>query len=250
MKVTKILTLFRFRDWIHYLGFIVLGLVFGGFSINLFILLLTSVALLSYAFSLNEVYDKGLKTKLFLWPLVISIILLIFLNLVQILFALIFIIIMTMYSYQFPRLKSKPIICTLCNAVAFPCLFAIGFFELGILNYNFIYFFSILLLLSFVIQLIHELSDIDDDKINGVITTAIKFEEDKVRILLWLSLVIIMIITTLFLPSRYYLFSLILFIFYFVIRIKRDDWHRIRIEFKYIGTAIGIVIALSELLFY
>lgn len=249
MKFFEKIFLLRIEDWIHYLGFPILGMVFGGFSKNLVPITLLSGFILAYAFSLNEVYDKKIESKIYLLPLLLSFLMFFFINPIQIAFALFFILIMTLYSYPIPRLKSKPIVCTIANAIAFPCLFAIGFFDLGIMNYSFVYIFSILFSLSFVIQLIHELSDVDEDKKEKVATTPIYFGESNTRIMIWFFLMITIMISFLSYSVNPSLLLLIPFSLYSIVRTTKKDWYKIRVEFRYFGTFIGAVITVLEILY-
>jgi 4-hydroxybenzoate polyprenyltransferase len=241
--------IFRIKDWLHYLGFTVLGIVFGGLLANIvFILLLLSALMLAYAYSLNVAYDKKLKTRLYLIPLVTSLALFVFLNPMQMLFSVIFLFIVTVYSIPKPHLKSKPVICTLCNAIAFPCLFALGFFGAGSSMSLFIYFYTVLFLLSVVIQLIHELSDLEEDKRDKIITTAARFGERITGSVIWLCLIITALISVASVLTIPTLFLLLPFSIYFIIRTKVNDWSRIRLEFRYIGTVLGGLVALFEIL--
>jgi 4-hydroxybenzoate polyprenyltransferase len=57
--------------------------------------------------------------------------------------------------------------------LAFPQIFLVGYFEIGNFDLKAFLIFLLLVLLSGIIQLIHEIGDIKEDALAGVITSAV-----------------------------------------------------------------------------
>lgn len=93
----KYLKIFRVREWLHYLGYVLLGSLVSK-NLNAINFALGS-AMLAYAFSINDYYDKKLKEKHFMLPLIASFISLSFLNELQHIFYFSFIALFTLSSW-------------------------------------------------------------------------------------------------------------------------------------------------------
>jgi 4-hydroxybenzoate polyprenyltransferase len=153
-----------------------------------------SAALLAYAYSFNDIYDKELeysrrgslflrariRTKRALFPvipLLVSLVLLSMFSLHVVILGVSFAILWAMYSYPVPRLKAIPGVCTVVNGVGFPVLFLMGFAVEAPPNLESMLIFCMLVLLEIPAQLIHEVCHASKDRLFQVHTTAVRYGE-------------------------------------------------------------------------
>jgi len=235
-EIQKILKYYRIKDWIHYLGYVLLGSVASkNFHwMNFWIASL----MLAYAYSFNE-YSKH-KKRYFLLPLIISIPFLYFLSNFQFFDYFSFILIFTLYSWPKIWLEGKPIISTFSNGIGFSLLFLFPFKSYK----ETFYFFPILLLLFFLnigAQLIHEIIHYKMDKKIRKFTTCVKFGIKNSISLLRISLLIV-IFLALFI-SKYFkliaLSTLTFSLYFFSSSYKKVDI-KFRKRFKNYGIICGI----------
>lgn len=242
----EILKYYRVSDWYYYLGFIILGFTLNSLlNIDIIKHLLLGSFLLAYAYSLNDFSDKNEKKKFFIFPLILSILLLPFFNNFQILTSLIFLMIVTLYSVYPFRWKSKPFISSFCNGFGFTIIFLLGYFYISTLNLNGILLASLFFCFNMVAQFMHEIIHLDKDKKRNIITTAV-FLNDRVKNIC--HAFHLLAITFIFI-LLYYNFlntiissAMLLFIIWFTIRIETIEINeKIRKEYKNFGILIGII---------
>ena len=194
ININKILVFFRIKDWIHVLGLVVLGFVCGsGWNIEFgaFILSLLIGSLhLAYGYSLNDCFDININYKFLkgkdLFPFKKAIILSLSALMINCLVCLLFFtkglilvglgaVLGWIYSAPPTRLKNVPVLGLFCNSMAFSVLFLMGYcvnknFDTTSLAWTFFIFFLFL-----PIQLIHELNDMEEDKLKKISTTACRY---------------------------------------------------------------------------
>jgi 4-hydroxybenzoate polyprenyltransferase len=187
---------YRISEWIHFLGFVFLGILFGAGSSNPDLyhtleVLIASSLLLAFAYSFNLLCDSELessvrlsrKAKLSHHPreLLLSFLpAVLALSLVAwsaetVLLAIIFLLVWTLYSCPGPRLKAIPVLCTVTNGLGFSILFLMGFAAVTHLSPASLMFFCILVLLEIPGQLIHEVTHSNEDTQLGDKTTAVQY---------------------------------------------------------------------------
>ncbi len=173
----NIFSLYRIREWFHFLGLPVLGYFSQpeSYSFPFLILLLGITFLLGcFSYSLNEIFDRSLPPKY------MRVVLLPFLILIPSFWALntlfrrvvlgILLGIAILYSSPYPSLKSHPFVGTLINAGGFPLLFILG---VPYLNKTTLVFYLYFFFLMATAQLIHEMAHKEEDKKRKICTTAI-----------------------------------------------------------------------------
>ena len=122
--IFKIEKAYRVKDWIHFLGFTILGFFYYTQPLEkLPILLLNSSLLLAYAYSFNNYVDLKQKRLIVpIIPLIMHLLIIPFLQTYTLVLSLFFIITATTYSMPILKLKSIPIIGTLLNPIGFVTL--------------------------------------------------------------------------------------------------------------------------------
>lgn len=240
----NILKYYRAKDWIHYLGYILLGCL-ASHNLNL-LNFLVGALMLAYTYSFNDYFDKKLKNKLFILPLLLSLTFLPFLTKLQILFYFIFILIFSFYSWPITYLEGRPIISTLSNSIGFLLLFFLPFTSIEKIL-RFLTFSLLLFLLNTAAQLIHEIVDYKFDKKIGKITTAVKLEIPSTILLLRVCLLLILICSLmLFSICKFVSLSTIFFSSYFTFLSFREKINEdFRKKFKYFGIFAGIIYLLD-----
>ena len=231
----EFLNSFRIKDWVHYLGYVLLGSISSG-NLNLINFLLASL-MLAYAYSLNE-YDK-IKKKYFLFPLLISFFLLPCLNYFQFLIYLFFILTFTFYSSPKIWLEGRPLFSTLSNAIGFSLIFLLPFnsYEKFVLFFD---LFSLLFLLNFAAQIIHEIVHYSIDKKSKKNTTCVKIGIKNSIFLLKINLIfIILLATIMFKHFKLISLSTIVFSLYFLFLTKINS--ETRKKFRYYGIICGTI---------
>ena len=176
--------IYRIRNWYYYLGFPVLGYTISGctqFKISIFLTLIigTSFAL-AFVYSLNDFADNDTKKKYFIAPSFFLVLCLFWFRPIGIIALLFFILLHSCYSLSPFRFKQYPIIGTLCNAIAFPQLFLLGYLNDFYIDIKGIFILVFLFLSSIVIELIHEVNHFEQDKVKSDITTAVLFGRKKI----------------------------------------------------------------------
>jgi len=237
-KVNKV---YRISDWLHYLGYTLLGSVLSkDIKINTF---LQTSFLLAYAYSFNDYYDKKLKRKHFLIPLILSLITLPFLRIWEVVISLLFLLIFTLYSWPKIWLEGKPIISTLSNSIGFTLLLILPFPNVA---YVLDYFLFILLIfiLNTAAQLLHETVDFREDKKINKVTTAVRFGTKNSLILFKICLLAIVLISFL-LFNNFPFISLSSSIFSLWFSLIREVKRRTRKMFKLLGIIVGVVYLLN-----
>jgi hypothetical protein len=236
-----ILKHFRVKDWLHYLGYTLLASILSS-NLSIINFILTSF-LLAYTYSINDYYDKKLKEKYFLIPLILSFFFLPFASLFTITIFLSLLVLFTLYSWPKVWLEGKPILSTLANSIGFTLIFL-----LPVNSIKTIFEYSTLILLIFTLntaaQLLHEIVHFKKDRKVAKMTTTVAFGVRISTFLFKMSL-IATIFLALLLSSKLPLISLssILFSSYFLL--KRKLKIKVRKTFKILGVFIGIVYSLE-----
>lgn len=235
--IKKIISIYRIKDWIHYLGYNLIA-----FSIlknfNIFIIFLSSL-LLSFVYSFNDYTDKNMKKKFFLYPLLFSFLFISLLSIFQLLVLFLFITIFFLYSWRVSYFEGKPIISTISNSIGFTLLFLLPFnFFLPKLA---IHFSLLLFLLNTIAQLIHEICHYKEDRKIEKITTTVKIGINKSKKLVRILLLITLFFSFIFFEKhKIIFFSTFLFSLYFLLKTKKINL-KTRKEFKKNGIIVGIM---------
>jgi 4-hydroxybenzoate polyprenyltransferase len=275
------LRFYRVLDWLHFLGFTLLGILLadasGSLSLSRTVMIVAaSAGLLAYAYSFNEVFDRELERlhcirqnsavsddsthALFpAVPLLGSLVLLLQFSWAVLVLGVLFSLLWTTYSYPIPRLKAIPVVGTLVNGIGFPLLFLIGFAAVRAPSFGCLWFFLALVLLGIPAQLIHEVCHSQGDRLLQLHTTAIRYGTRRalqggiLALVCVIMLVAIMlnqglvdIMTALSIGSFAGLFTLIL-----LFEHRRQDvanFRQLRVKYKYGGILVGIVVVTSFLL--
>jgi 4-hydroxybenzoate polyprenyltransferase len=187
---------YRFSEWIHFVGFVFLGILFGARSSNPdFIhsleVLIASSLLLAFAYSFNLLCDSELESSVKLsrkadlsrHPLQLLLsflpgaiaLTLIAWSMETFLLGIVFLLVWALYSCPGPRLKAIPVLCTIANGAGFSILFLIGFAAVTRLSPASLSLFCILVLLEMPGQLIHEVTHSNEDTQLADRTTAVQF---------------------------------------------------------------------------
>lgn len=245
----KIFRVYRVGGWYYYLGFILLGLIFKEYSVSIDAVkyLLLGSSLLAYAYSLNDYYDENQTKKYFIYPLILSLLLLSIFNVYQIIVSLLFLVIFTMYSSKPFRFKSLPILSSLLNGFGFISLFFLGYFHTFTISLLGILFAALLFLLELIAQFIHEVVDLEKDKREGIKTTAVVIGVDNIKklsiILLMISILVAFFVHNVSESRANISFSVstLLFSLYFISYIsKKDITLSLRRQYKSFGMILGI----------
>lgn len=253
LSFRKILSIYRITDWLYFIGFSLFGYFFSLHNIRLLQLIFLSAFILSFAYSLNEYYDKNKgKFKFFpYFPLFLSFFFLSGLTLTQILSYLFFIIIFYFYSAP-PRLKGVPFLGSFLNGIGFSLLFLLGYGRLDL----FACFFSLLLFsLEMPAQLIHEVVDYEEDKRDKINTTTIYLGKGGSKSLCYVFL-LASVITSFLISLALEVHSTLLFVpfsLYFLDEIKETNlkqklFQKLRRRYKILGTSTGSLFLLLNIL--
>jgi 4-hydroxybenzoate polyprenyltransferase len=240
-RIFEIAKYYRVNDWIHYLGYVLLSSILVS-NIKL-INFITSAIILAYAYSINDYYDKKMKNKYFLAPLILYWLIVPFISYFSFIISLSFLILFTLYSWPKVWLEGRPIISTIANSIGFTLIFLLPFQDIEKIINN----FSIILIIFFLnsaAQLLHEIVDFKEDKKINKITTTVYFGVEKSLIFFKICLLFV-IILTFFILRKFLLISLssIVFSLYFIG--KKNVNVEIRKNFKIIGIIVGVVYILD-----
>jgi len=233
----RILYVFRVRDWVHYLGYTLIGSMLTR-NFNILNLIVTSL-LLAYAYSFNDYYDKKQKRKYFFIPLISYFILLPFLPTFSILMSIFFLILFTVYSHPKFWLEGRPYISTFSNSVGFTLLLLLPF-QRATHVFDHLPFLILIFLLNSAAQLLHEIVDYKKDRKINKLTTTVKLGIRASLILFKFSLIATLLLAILLL-WRFPLISLsTIFFSLLFLRIKKVD-RKTRRKFKKWGILVGII---------
>ena len=255
IKIKKIIAIYRITDWLHYLGFVLMGFTLRTFHINvinfesLFLILFFSSLLLAYAYSLNDYFDEKSKKKYYLLPLVFSVALLPFLNFSQILLGIIFLVLVTLYSFKGISLMKFPVVSTLLNSVGFMLIFVMGYIAEGDITISGFIFFFLLFIYETVAQLIHEKVHLAADTEFGR-KTSVFYLGNKLTPLIraMLALTVPLSLFLLFETDFiFFVFACILFSLLFFIMAGKID-KKLRKRYKLAGIIVGLFFLLDYLL--
>ena len=249
----KINTVYRITDWLPFLGFALIGLFLklSYFNITnlkaLFFVLIFSSLLLSYAYSLNDYFDKNKKKKYFLLPLIFLVILLPFLNFTQILLGVMFLILVTLYSFRGIALMKFPIVSTLTNSIGFILIFFIGYVVdegttlLGLI------FFLLLFIYQTISQLIHEKVHLREDMESGRKTSAFYLKERTSLFIRGMLILTFPLVLFLLLRTNFTFFAVACTLFSLIFLIKAGQTNK---QLRKIYKLAGIIVGLFFLLDY
>lgn len=256
MELSDLIKIYRIKDWFHYTGFFILGYTLYHSSITpLFLLQTVELSfMLSYAYSLNEFFDKKMAKKYALFPLIslfLTLAFLVFFDLTRAILITVFILLVALYSMPKIRLKSFPIICSFSNNVGFSLLFLLGAAD-KLANLLTIKFFFLLFFLQSAAQFVHELAHMKEDKREGIKTTAILFGKDRTKKLYSSFLILASFVSLTFANNIISFFLLtsptFLFSSYFIFLIDRIDIIELRKKYKTYGVLIGLLFLLNNLI--
>jgi len=186
---------YRFSDWVHFLGFTSLGIVFSTRSgaldlLHVFEVVVSSSLLLAFAYSFNVLCDSELESSVRLsrevrishhsrglllsfFPAAVAL-LLVSWSKETVLLGFLVLVLWALYSSPHPRLKAIPVLCTITNGVGFSLLFLMGYTAVAPLSAPALFFFCALVLLEIPGQLIHEVTHAQGDTLLGDKTTAVQ----------------------------------------------------------------------------
>jgi len=233
----RILNIFRVKDWIHYLGYTLIGSALAK-NFNIVNLIVTSF-LLAYAYSFNDYYDKKQKKKYFLIPLIFYFILLPFLPTFSILVSLFFFILFTAYSHPKIWLEGQPYISTFSNSIGFTLLLLLPF-QRATDVFAYFPFLILIFLLNTAAQLLHEIVDYKEDKKINKITTTVKFGIRTSLTLFKLCLIVTLLLAILLLRKSPLISLSTIFFSLLFLKIKKVN-RKIRRKFKELGILVGII---------
>ncbi len=248
----EINTIYRITDWLPFLGFALMGFALKVSHIDitnlklLFFALIFSSLLLSYAYSLNDYFDKGKKKKYFLLPLIFSVASLSLLNFSQILLGAIFLVLVTLYSFRRISLMKFPVVCTLTNSVGFMLIFIIGYTTQGGVTILGLVFFLLLAIYQTVSQLIHEKVHLKSDIESGRRTSVFYLREKLISLLRIMLLFTFPLSLFLLFKTDFILFAIacMLFSLFFFIKVDEID-KKIRKRYKLAGIVVGLFFLLD-----
>jgi 4-hydroxybenzoate polyprenyltransferase len=245
MMGKKFVEVYRVKHWYYYLGFILLGFsLVSPFNLGLLTLLFLGAFLLAYAYSFNDFCDER-KKPYFIFPLALTILMLPFLNFSQLILALLFLFIVTVYSGRPLRLKAKPFLSSLCNGIGFSILFLLGY-SVKTLDSVALLFFLLFFSFNMIAQFVHEVVDLSEDKKNKIITTAVFLGEQNIKKLCYFFLLLAFFLSLylfcLNVLNILLFFATALFVVFFIYKIfnhKIDK--KLRKEYRNLGVLLGLI---------
>lgn len=248
-----LLSIYRVKNWWYYLGYPLLGFAFADSFNGWYVILLLTALTLAYTYSINEKYDKDTEAYDFLLPLLLSFLLVPFLNTNQAICFVLFVTISTLYSHRLTRLKSIPFIVTIANGTLFSLLFCTGYLGTKGPDLFMFHIFTLIFFFNIGAQLIHELMDLKEDLDGRINTTVVYLGERQTVSLLVLSF-LFGIIHSLYLYLIGVLsaleFPLILMFWIFsLLTIRSRKWDVARRRYRYAGTIVGGLLFLSKITF-
>lgn len=206
---------YRVRDWIHLLGITLLGFVYVSCNpvnyLGLSVCILLSSLYLAFGYSSNTVFEQFLLGKghyhnlaLSVLPAVLLLPMAGFYSVKMLLVFFVGVILSIAYSAPPFNLKSRPIMELFVNSSLFTVLFLVGSIVVqGTITYNALVFSVFVFTLTIPFQLIQELGDMDVDRSNNLMTTAIYAKLLTVKAIMISSTVISMLLSLIIpLPSQ------------------------------------------------
>jgi len=244
----KLVSEYRVFDWIHYLGFALLGMAFQK-TCALYLFPFVAL-LLAYAYSLNNFYDLRKKSKVFLYPLIISLPFFLLLNFIQIFISLLFLFMVTTYSARTFNVKNKKIISTIYNAFSFTLIFFLALFVIEDFSLRILLLSLFFFLLNLVAQFVHEICHFEKDRRQKTLNTTVAYGKKFSMKLSFISLILVIPVsgTLLFFHFVNVLFFVVSTIFsiYFAVKIfttKIDS--KFRKSYKKFGILAGFIFFIS-----
>jgi len=213
------------------------------------IILLGSL-LLAFAYSFNDYCEKRRKSKYFVAPILLLIIILPLFNYLQILFSILGLSIATAYSIKPISLREKPILVSFANAVAVPILFLIGYFYIPIINLTSLGIAFLLFCFVMVGQLLHEVTHMRQDEKKKIVTSALLFGEKNIKYICYTFLLLSSVFTYFLFYVRIinivFLLSTLTFCSVSVleIKIKKIDYN-LRKTYVSLSAVLGLIYILS-----
>ena len=256
MSLSDLIKMYRVKDWIHYMGFFILGYTLYQSSINfLFLIQTVEVSfMLGYAYSLNKVFDEKMSKHNVIFPLIpllLALIFLIFFDLRKKILITGFLILVTLYSMPKIRLKSIPIICSLSNNIGFLLFLLLGASE-NLMNILTIKFFFLLFFLQSSAQFIHEMVHMKEDRRESITTTAILLGKNRTKKLYSLFLVLASIVSLTFTYNTISFLLLTIptlaFSSYFIISIDNPKIGNLREKYRVYGIITGLFFLLNNII--
>lgn len=246
---------YRLHDWFYYLGFFILGDLIRNNnmqSIRWSPLLICSLAL-SFIYALNDYTDREKKHPFFIYPLLLMVLCRKLITLKQWIPLGIFLALQIVYSVKPLRFKKIPVVGTLCCMLGFPQIFLMGCLDGGSLDIRIFLIFLLLVLLSGVIQLIHEIDDVEEDALMGIRTSAVFYGKKIINyaciILLIFSIVVSFDIYILRIINMATFLSLSIFQLYILGEIFfKGITHKTRFRFRFLGLLTGGIWIISIVL--
>jgi 4-hydroxybenzoate polyprenyltransferase len=249
LNVIQKYDIYRIRNWFYYLGFPIIGILLQDSYKSVFInpaVIITSFVL-AFIYSLNDYVDGDSNKKYFLTPLLLFFLCIIFLKTGAILALFLFMFFHIIYSLKPLRFKRFPVIGTLCNALAFPQLFLAGYFDKSyVFDSKSSLIFLFLFLLSYVVEILHEISHRVEDIDRNFNTTAVVLKDYQLKLICTFMLIGSVVISYLLYNNRW--ISSLVFIAFIIFHIgmileiiyfKLD--YKIWRSFRILGIITGII---------
>jgi 4-hydroxybenzoate polyprenyltransferase len=257
------LKLFRIHDWVHVLGLPFLGLVYAQLDMHDFsfisaptlLCFIASSLYMAHGYAFNESMDTivrvedsehalkvreniSFKTALLLSyvPLLINLILAVFFLKAILPFIAAGWLFSYLYSGRRFRFKSIVFLDLVVNAAGFSILFLIGYCSLKMQSKDSLMIAALFFFLFMPLQMVHEMTHLEQDKIDKTYTTAVRYGIAGSSVLFLISLFIFMLWSLLLwhlqiLSSYVFLISLAFSIYMFLISKKvfqSQDYMRIQ----------------------
>jgi 4-hydroxybenzoate polyprenyltransferase len=241
-QIFEIAKYYRVNDWIHYLGYtLISSILLSNIKLINFVL---SAIILAYAYSLNDYYDKKMKNKYFLVPLLLYWLIVPFISYFSFIISLSFLFLFTLYSWPKVWLEGKPILSTFSNAIGFTLIFILPFDNIERISNN----YQIVLLifsLNIIAQLLHEISHFKNDKNISKITTSVKIGLKKSTALLKIIIILTLIYSISFVLPKYPIFCLYLCVFLILFLSRKKITKNERRDYKNLGILGGIILIIE-----
>jgi len=241
-QIFEIAKYYRVDDWIHYLGYILISSILVS-NIKLINFILSAI-ILAYAYSLNDYYDKKMKNKYFIVPLILYWLFVPFISYFSFIISLLFLILFTFYSWPKVWLEGKPILSTLTNSIGFTLIFILPFNNIEQISSNY-QIVLLIFLLNIIAQLLHEISHFKNDKNIGKITTSVKIGLKKSTTILKIIIILTLFYSISFILPKYPIFSLYLCVFLILFLSHRKITKNERKDYKILGVLGGIILTIE-----
>jgi 4-hydroxybenzoate polyprenyltransferase len=193
LNFVKYFKFFRILEWIHFLGLTVLGYAYASrmisFSNAFWMSVIVASLYLAYGYSINECFDNRVDNNVeihgrYFIPFKKAILLSALIFIANLIFTFVYFfqlmplvvfggLIGLLYSAYPFRLKEIPFLGLICNSLCFTPLFIIGYISIRALDLSAVLLTAFIFILLLPIDLIHQLNDAEEDKRNGLRTTAV-----------------------------------------------------------------------------